>query len=161
MGKNDSTDYSISGYHKPEIRVRTGGNNAGGGVGMWIRKDLDFEVITSPFTEKEIETLTIHIPTLYILLINVYRPFGNYDNFIAELISHISDCKRKFTHSDILVAGDFNVNLEKQDRISNDLIDTMSLSGFIQQVTVPTRITDSNASLIDHIYSNSPIHVGN
>jgi exonuclease III len=154
-GKNDSTDYSISSYHKPEMRARAGGNNAGGGVGIWIRKDLDFEIIKSPFIEKEIETITVHIPTLDIILINVYRPFGNYDNFIAELSSHISDCRKTFSHSDIMVAGDFNVDLDKQDRISHDLIDTMSMSGFIQQVTLPTRITDSSASRIDHFYSNS------
>ena len=30
-GRNETTDYSIRGYHKPEIKVRKGNMNAGGG----------------------------------------------------------------------------------------------------------------------------------
>ena len=58
-GRNPTTDYSIRGYHKPEIKTRKGNMNSGGGVGIWVREDIDFETITSPYVEKTIETLTI------------------------------------------------------------------------------------------------------
>ena len=34
-GRNPTTDYSIRGYHKPEIKTREGNMNSGGGVGVW------------------------------------------------------------------------------------------------------------------------------
>ena len=68
------TDYSIKGYHKPEILARAGNMNAGGGVGNWIREDIDFEIIKSPFKDKTIETLTMLLPDLDIIIINAYRP---------------------------------------------------------------------------------------
>ena len=39
-GRNPMTDYSIKGYHKPDIQARKGTMNAGRGVGSWIREDL-------------------------------------------------------------------------------------------------------------------------
>ena len=75
-GKNQSTDYSIRGYHKPEIVTRKGNMNAGGGVGLWIRKDTDFESLKSPFIDKHIETQTVVLPDLHIIIVNVYGPSG-------------------------------------------------------------------------------------
>jgi len=106
-------------------------------VGVWIRKDIDYAVISSPFTEKQIETIAIHLTHLQILVFNVYRPFGDCISFINELHAFISQVKIKFPHSDLIVMGDFNIDLSKQDRIAEDLIDTMCTAGFLQQVTIP------------------------
>ena len=65
-GKNDTTDYSIRGYHKPEISTRKGNMNAGGGVGLWVADQIDYEVLASPFSEKLIETQTILLPDQHI-----------------------------------------------------------------------------------------------
>jgi hypothetical protein len=124
-------------------------------VGTWIRNDTDYEVIASPFQEKQIETLTIHLTHLHILVLNVYRPFGDCITFMEDLQILISGLKEKFPHSDIIALGDFNIDLTKQDRISEDLIDGMISAGFLQQVTIPTRITEKTNSLIDHVYTNS------
>ena len=51
-GKNESTEYYIRGYHKPEFRTRKENMNAGGGVGLWALPSIDYEVIDSPFVEK-------------------------------------------------------------------------------------------------------------
>ena len=88
-GKNESTDYSIRGYHKPHTTARKGTMNAGGGVGIWVKDDTDFEVIDSPFIEKLIETQTILLPDLNICIVNVYRPFGDKDMFTKKLAAHI------------------------------------------------------------------------
>ena len=45
-GRNPTTEYSITGYHKPVINTRGGGGmNQGGGVGLWVQKNLDFDQI--------------------------------------------------------------------------------------------------------------------
>ena len=56
--------------------------NSGGGVGVWVREDIDSETITSPFVENTIETLTILLPDLEIIIVIVYRPFKDRDAFM-------------------------------------------------------------------------------
>jgi hypothetical protein len=63
--------------------------------------------------------------------------------------------KEEFPQSDFMVLGDFNIDLKKQDRISEELIDNLSSAGFLQQVTIATRITDSTESIIDLSFTNS------
>ena len=64
MGENIATDYSIKGYHKPDFVVRKRDSmNLGGGVASWVRDDIDFEVIKSPFIAVSHTHLTL--PTIY------------------------------------------------------------------------------------------------
>ena len=89
-GKNSTTDYSIRGYHKPDICTRKGNMNAG----IWVREDTNYESLKSPFIDKLIETQTVLLPDLNIILINVYRPFGDKDIFIKKLLEHILEVKK-------------------------------------------------------------------
>ena len=61
--------------------------NSGGEVGIWVREDIDLETITSPFGEKVIETLTILLPDLDMVIVNVYHPFLDRDTFMEKLIA--------------------------------------------------------------------------
>ena len=149
-GKNESTDYSIRGYHKPEIRTRKGNMNAGGGVGLWVLANIDYEVIESPFVEKLIETQTIILPDLNICIINVYRPFGEKDLFTNKLVDHISKVRDAEPTADIIVVGDFNIDLLQDNNSRDKLIESTVQLEFIQQVTLPTRVTETTKSLIDH-----------
>ena len=56
---------------------------------------------------------------------------------------------------DILMVGDFNIDLFQDNCNRDKLIDSMVQLGFIQQVTLPTRVTDTSQSLIDHVYTKS------
>ena len=52
--------------------------------------------------------------------------------------------------------GDFNINLLNYDHHmeTHDYVDTMFSNSLIPQITKPTRITPTTATLIDNIYSN-------
>ena len=129
--------------------------NAGGGVGIWVRDDIDYENINSPFKEKIIETQTICMPDLEILLINVYRPFLDKRQFLDDLTDHISGLRKKYPNHDIICAGDFNIDLLVQTNYSEELVERMIALGLMQQVTLPTRIGNSTKTLIDHVYTRS------
>ena len=94
-GKNDTMDYSIRGYHKPEITTRKCNINAGGGVGLSVSDQIDYEVLKSPFAEKLIETQTIPLPDHHICIVNVYRPFGDKDIFNKKIVEHLDLQKRE------------------------------------------------------------------
>ena len=52
--------------------------------------------------------------------------------------------------------GDFNINLLNYDHHmeTHDYVDTMFSNSLIPQITKPTRLTPTTATLIDNIYSN-------
>ena len=57
-------------------------------------------------------------------------------------------------------AGDFDCKLLKHSENTQfqNLIDTMAPFGFIQIVSRPTRITENNATLTDHVYTNNLVN---
>ena len=56
-------------------------------------------------------------------------------------------------HADILVLGDFNIDLLKPHSSWDS---TVTLLGLTQLVQSPTRITQTSATLIDHILHKQP-----
>ena len=82
------------------------------------------------------------------------QPKADIDIFIStlnDILEIINDEKKKMT-----LMGDFNIDLlsyTKHEK-TNTFIDSIFSSGFIPQITKPTRITQSSATLIDHIYTN-------
>ena len=58
----------------------------------------------------------------------------------------------------MLVLGDINGNLLKynENKQTSDYLDMLLSLGFMPIITKPTRITDHTATLIDHIYTNTP-----
>ena len=91
-----------------------------------------------------------------VLLVNVYRsPSSNSSKFI-ESFDEILSKLRSHGRKQIVLAGDFNIDLIKHeyDEKSQNLIDTAASYGFTQVISRPTRITDHSATLIDHVYTN-------
>ena len=155
-GKNPTTDYSIRGFHRPEFKLRTGeGMNLGGGVGLWIRDDQDYDNIKMISIDRVCEMQAVSLHDLKISIINVYRPFGDMCVFISTLESNILAAKEKYPSNDILMVGDFNINLLKSSCNTDSLIDTTLGLGLIQQVSLPTRVSDNFETLIDHVYTSS------
>ena len=58
--------------------------------------------------------------------------------------------------SDIILVGDFNINLLKisDNLLFKDYLDNIFALGLHPTITLPTRITDTTATLIDNVYSN-------
>ena len=155
-GKNPTTDYSIKGFHRPEFTLRTGsGMNLGGGLGLWVRSDIDFEVIKVKSIDRVCEMQAITIPDKNLSILNVYRPFGDVYVFLDTLTMNIETMTKAHPHNDIVMVGDFNIDLDKSSCNTDELIDTTLTLGFLQQVTLPTRVTDKYSSLIDHVYTRS------
>ena len=73
--------------------------------------------------------------------------FDWYDDF-KENLDNVG--KR---NSNFLLTGDFNIDMLKPHP-SWDA--TLSLFGLVQLVDIPTRVTASSSTLIDHVYTNKP-----
>ena len=99
--------------------------------------------------------LSFNIDNQKIIVGGVYRhPNSNLDHFntaLSNTISHINDNTLAF------ILGDININLLNEN---SDKVDTYTgnlfENNFIPCITMPTRITDHSATLIDHIFVKPP-----
>jgi exonuclease III len=92
---------------------------------------------------------------------NIYRPPKNNNNhhaidtFITEFMPIVKNIKND--SKKLILCGDFNIDLLKIDSNTKFqfYLDNMTELGFLQYITVPTRLS-RNPSIIDHFYVNSP-----
>ena len=88
------------------------------------------------------------------MVINIYRPPNdiqqNYRQFINEfsiLLSSFEKC-----NSEIIITGDFNINLLKINvrPIFSDFYDILTTNSFLPKITLPTKFTETSGTLIDN-----------
>lgn len=85
-------------------------------------------------------------------------PQGDVDAAMTLLVNTISMIP---PDSELFIAGDLNIDLNsKKSSAYNKLLNLTQSSHLKQLIKVPTRITSSTATVIDHITSNSP-HITN
>ena len=56
-----------------------------------------------------------------------------------------------------VISGDFNLNLIKytQNRGVNQFLENILSNNFIPHITLPTKVTEKSATLIDNIFTNN------
>ena len=132
----------------------------GGGVCIFIRKDLNFNLRNDlDKFDNDIETLTIEIineKAKNIVVSGIYRPpRGNINNFKDHLKIIMSKNSLKNKH--VFITGDMNIN--SLDYESNEHVkaffDACFQNSFVPLINRPTRVTRKSATCIDHILTNS------
>ena len=82
------------------------------------------------------------------------KPSSSIDNLLTFYESML--CQLKCEHSNIFIAGDFNIDILKQVH-NTDAINFLSVNssyGFLPFIKTSTRITFNSATLIDNIFTN-------
>ena len=77
------------------------------------------------------------------------------NNHMMPLLDKLSN-----ENKDIMIMGDFNVNLINcnDDKNISNFLDTMLSHSFLPFITTPTRITRNTKTLIDNIFYNKPLN---
>lgn len=155
-------DYGVDGYHKPIFKTRGDGDDCHGGVGLYIKDTVQFNVRNdiSVFIPHVIETLFVEVQTngKTIVVGIIYRPNtaprADIDIFTSTIYD-INNIIMKEKKTSFLI-GDFNIDLLKftSHEKTNMFLNNMFTQGYLPLITKPTRITRQTATLIDHIYSN-------
>ena len=86
----------------------------------------------------------------------IYRS-PNYNKEFNQFF--INELKKAFGHiksgDKCFIFGDFNYNLLQTDNINTqNFLDTMYDNSFYLLINQPTRITDTTATILDHIWTN-------
>ena len=162
----DNLLFDLPGYHPLVYNLRK--NAQGGGVGIFIRSNLKFNVLhdKSIFSERLFESLLIEVfinPSNPIIIGSLYRPGTkhpilsttdqntNFLEYFANLCSSLSSLQ-----TPVYLLGDLNIDVLQYGRceLSTNYVDLLFSYGLLQIITKPTRCTYNSATLIDHLITN-------
>lgn len=151
--KNEEKFYNFSDFDAVyAARIRRGG-----GLGIFINKKFKFEVIEK--IETEISYIAIKIICTDLVICGIYRPpsvstelFLNFlDEKLENLNTSVCDC---------YLLADMNINILINSKYSKRLLDIYNSNNFkLYNKKITTRDTNSSATLIDHIITNSSRNV--
>ena len=129
----------------------------GGGVCIYVRDTYkyvrrnDLEI----FLEGRLESCIVEIvcPKKNVILCSLYRPpSGSLLEFNRQYKQLLA--KIKSERKEIVMSGDFNIDLLKLDKnkASQEFLDSSLECKLLPTVTKPTRVTHSTATLIDNVF---------
>ena len=148
--------YDIDGYYF----VSQARPNIGGGVGLYIRKNLVYNIIDELCRNNPIiECIFVELPQKgkrKLIIGSLYRPPGSDLTMFISALRDILNVIDRGGGNDAVILGDFNIDLIKEcsHALTCDFISTMYEHSFIPAISVPTRVTAVSSTLIDNIYIN-------
>ena len=159
-------NFSINGYHPLVYKLR-GDNVQGGGVGLYIKDTLEFNIKTniSTFYDRIYESLVVEITAKNKCKFNVgtiYRPGASpsltHSEQSEQFLEILSNVLEQLSASKVptYLLGDINIDVLtcNNNSTSNDYLNLLFSHGFLQVITKPTRCTSTSAKLIDHCITN-------
>ena len=143
-----------------EFKFEIPPKNPRGGAAIYVNPDIgsirscdNFKIeMTCDCDKCQVESIFIEIDLDDTYTIGcIYRhPNGNISHFTDALKTSLAKVKTK---NPIIISGDININLINHDHhLVRDYLDALIELQLIPLITLPTRITDTTATCIDHIY---------
>ena len=156
-------DFNIARYQNFIYKTRK--DISGGGIGFFVREGIEYEILDEPsiFEARIHESLFIRVTggnNNGIVIGNVYRPnthpFSNIKKSTSLLSKSIEHIRQRYKNDTIIIVGDFNIDLVSDENNStSDFISELTSKGFLELITVPTRVTDTSETLLDHIWAST------
>ncbi|XP_015224518.1 PREDICTED: uncharacterized protein LOC107080829 [Cyprinodon variegatus] len=130
----------------------------GGGVALYVKNDIEAKERTDLMrTTAEIIWVELDITgSRPVLLGCFYRPPNSDREYLDKLYENMTLMLKEKEEKDIFVMGDFNIDWSKDSLLNYIALKVSFHWGFQQIVEDPTRVTDTSATCIDHIYTNVP-----
>ena len=157
LGENfNKEEYKLEGY-----QIISQGRHCTSAGGLVIYLQDHFKYSVKPSVKKNTwEGQFIHIKkgdhlSKPIILGNIYRCTlylnDHYKEFCEQFEAHLKNFESNNT--DVLIAGDFNIDLLKVNNTQaiSDYFDMITSHSFYPKITLPTRLTNNNGTLIDNI----------
>ena len=140
-------EISVDGYSV----IRKDRNRHGGGVCLYIRNGLNFDVRNVPIPSLECLFIDILLPNTKPISFGVcYRP-PNDNHFISSFQSVLDTLDHG---NEIYVMGDFNLCAKQGSSMFKTYSDLLQSFSLKQLINEPTRVTSTSSSVIDHVICN-------
>ncbi|CAC5371646.1 unnamed protein product [Mytilus coruscus] len=116
-------------------------------------------MLTTILEKDDIESIWVEIIFDHqkpILLGNIYRPPNSNAKWITKFESMLTNVD--IEDKEKIILGDFNIDLASR-KIPAKWSHLKNIFNLSQIVSVPTRVTQTSSTLVDHIYSNKPDNI--
>ena len=160
----DIPGYNLFRQDRGTANFATGRCKRGGGIIVYV--DDSYAVSTAELEHLNVNTplneslwLTIKPPNIKKLTVATYYrpPASNFTDFHTSLSIQL-DALTLPPKAELVILGDFNVNLlDNNSTSAKQLKLLMKQHALHQIIKTPTRYGSNNATLLDHIYTNSAI----
>lgn len=123
----------------------------GGGVGIYLHDTVHYQIISKSsnhnFTNN-IDYILITLSQFNVAICCMYCP---PQTKLIDIMHAISALKEQVDHKfRFVVTGDFNINMINDTNLSTDFLNEMHALSLHPAITLPTRVTDNTATLIDN-----------
>ena len=141
--------------------IRKDRNRNGGGVVIYVRQQISFPD-RNDLVSDSLEMICIEIERPHskpFLLSAWYRPPNSELNIINEYELFLFKCDSE--SKEMIIMGDLNCDFGKSppDTYTNRIISLNNLYQMVNLINEPTRVTETSASTIDLILSNTPENI--
>lgn len=145
----------FSGYKIASSYCRS--TRTGGGVCILLQEHIDC-INRSDITDKSIEYVlelcATELPKENLLIIAMYWNRREEEVFYQQLKLILNYLNNKCSKLNIIIGGDFNINILLDNLKSNQFINLMQEYKFVQHVKSATRITSNTTTCLDLIFTN-------
>lgn len=145
----------FSGYKFAASYCRS--TRTGGGVCILIQDHIDCihrTDITNMSIEYVIEVCATELIKENLLIISMYWNKREEDTFYQQLKLILKYINLKYSKLNIIIGGDFNINILCENQKSNQFLNVMQENKLTQHIKTPTRITPSTKTCLDLIFTN-------
>jgi hypothetical protein len=156
LNSNDESrlsKFEVPGYTL-ESECRT--SHGHGGVGIYIRKNIKYKVLQHDV--QHAESLWMELPELKVngdsvVLGVIYSTMIDRD--MDDFVLHLEDVLRRIvsTKRVLVLTGDFNIDILKT-KLTDQYGQLLLGTGIKNIIKFPTRYSDNNGSILDHILVN-------
>ena len=135
-----------------------------GGVAFYILNNLKFNRREDlEFNSDDSENLFIEVNLtkgkVFIIGVIYRHPTCSLKKFQEQFLLTLN--KLANDNLDFVICGDYNINLLEHEikQTVNDYINAVHTEGCFNIINKPTRIADTSATLLDHVYTNVSQHI--
>ncbi|PNF31582.1 hypothetical protein B7P43_G00791 [Cryptotermes secundus] len=135
----------------------------GGGIAIYSTSNMvqckHLNWVTGKSIEKTLEVTGMEImcDKIKLIILALYRsPSGVMNEFFNLLIDILQQLAQKDRY--IILVGDLNINTMENGCGHKQLLDIINAYNMIMTINIPTRVTESTATIIDQIITNIPVN---
>lgn len=145
----------IAGYKIASSYSRS--TRTGGGVCILLQEYIEYKeisAITDMSMEYILEVCACELPKENLLLITLYWNRREEDISFKQLKQILTYINNKYSTRNIIIGGDFNINILENNLKTNAFLDLMLEYKFQQHIKQATRISPTISTCLDLIFTN-------
>ncbi len=129
-----------------------------GGAGMFIKRDLNFNIIDNynlKLEQCEDIWINLQLRNKNLIIGTIYRhPSNDFLKFKEKFLETVETLNNQ--NKTFIISGDLNINTLSNNNNINNYINELFSMGTLQLINLPTHISHNYKTLIDHVYTNIP-----